>query len=458
MDTNAPPTAPPPPPPPPPPSGHDGPPHRRARRALRRDRANGILGGVAAGVAETYGLDVTLVRVLWVVAAVLWIGVPAYIVAWIAIAPADGPRERHGRLHDPGMLVGLVLVAIGIMIASNRLLPNLFRFDHFGAPLLLIGGGLAILFFRRADADDAASDDPVPGVEADETETRPTESGPTESRPSDPNDATPADGTLTLPSPPATGAAAVPPSAWTQTAPWPTPPSGRARRRASRFDRHARRPRPFLTPLTLSVLLIGAGIASLLQATGALDVNLTVVLAIATSVVGAALVTAAFVGRAHSLVLVGIVLLAATAISNTIDVPLRGGIGSRTYRPLQLSELKSRYEVGVGKLELDLRDVDLAGRTTVVDAQVGVGELLVLVPSSVRVEVHAHAGAGSVRLFGNEAGGWPENADRAVAGSGTGAGVLQLNLRTGAGEVRVRRYEPGGIETILGDNNKGGNG
>ena len=181
--------------------------------------------------------------------------------------------------------------------------------------------------------------------------------------------------------------------------------------------------------------------------------NLTVVLAIATCVVGAALVTAAFAGRAHMLILVGIVLLAATAISNTIDVPLRGGIGSRTYRPLQLSELKSHYELGIGKLELDLRDVPLAGRTTVVDAQTGVGALLVLVPSSVRVEVHAHAGAGSVRLFGNEAGGWPENADRAVAGSGTGAGVLQLNLRTGARRGRVRRFEPGGIETILGDNN-----
>jgi phage shock protein PspC (stress-responsive transcriptional regulator)/predicted membrane protein len=468
MDTNAPPTASPPPPPPPPPhSPHNRAHHHRTRRALRRDRANGILGGVAAGVAETYGLDVTLVRVLWVVAAVLWIGVPAYIIAWIAIPPADGPRARHGRLHDPGMLVGLVLVAIGIMVASNRLLPNLFRFDHFGAPLLLIGGGLAILFFRRADDDDepipAADDQAVePGQgESEPRESEPLETEPLEARSSGPEEFTRPDEAPTspiAPTVPTAGGAPVPPSAWNQTAAWPTPPSARARRRASRIERQARRPRPFLTPLTLSILLIGAGIASLLQATGALDVNLTLVLAIATCVVGAALVTAAFVGRAHTLVLVGIVLLAATAISNTIDVPLRGGIGSRTYRPLQLSELKSHYEVGVGKLELDLRDVDLAGRTTVVDAQVGVGELLVLVPSSVRVEVHAHAGAGSVRLFGTEAGGWPENADRAVAGSGTGAGVLQLNLRAGAGEVRVRRYEPGGIETILGDNTKGGNG
>jgi predicted membrane protein len=214
--------------------------------------------------------------------------------------------------------------------------------------------------------------------------------------------------------------------------------------------RRAQRPRSFLTPLTLSVLLIGAGVASLLQATGALDVNLTVVLAIGTAVVGVALVVGAFFGRAHTLILVGLLLLGATALANTLDVPLRGGIGDRTYRPVQTADLRTRYELGIGKLEVDLRDAPLQGRTTVVDAQTGIGELEVLVPSSVRVEVHAHAGAGSVRLFGGDSGGWPENDDRAI--DGTGAGVLRLDLRVGAGDVAVRRFEPGGLETIEGDN------
>ncbi|MDQ1447131.1 MAG: hypothetical protein QOC79_102 [Actinomycetota bacterium] len=427
MDMNAPPTVPLPPPPPP----------FRARRPLRRDRANGILGGVAAGVAETYGLDVTLVRVLWVIAGVMWIGVPAYIVAWIAIAPADGPVERPARSRDTGMLLGLALVAIGVFVASNRLLPHGFRFDHFGAPLLLIGGGLAILLLRRR-GEEAGE-----GEQSIETETTPEATGETMTdAPAD----TPADtATASLPE-----TAPVPPSAWTQTAPWPAPPSARAWRRSSRLERRASRRRPFLTPLTLSALLIGAGIASLLQATGALDVNLTVVLAIATCLVGAALVTAAFVGRAHALIVVGIVLLGATAISSTIDVPLRGGIGARQYRPLTLAELQGHYELGIGDLELDLRDLPLADRTTAVDAQTGIGELVVFVPSSVRVEVHAHAGAGSLMLFGREEGGWPANDQRAVAGSGPG--VLRLDVRVGAGQVRVRRFEPGGIETISGSN------
>jgi phage shock protein PspC (stress-responsive transcriptional regulator)/predicted membrane protein len=408
---------------------------------LRRDRANGILGGVAAGVAETYGLDVTLVRVLWVIAGVMWIGVPAYIVAWIAIAPADGPGERKARSRDTGMLLGLALVAIGVIVASNRLLPHGFRFDHFGAPLLLIGGGLAILLLRRRGEEAGA------GAQSIETETTPETTG--ETMTDAPTD-TPADtATASLPE-----TAPVPPSAWTQTSPWPAPPSARAWRRSSRLERRASRRRPFLTPLTLSALLIGAGIASLLQATGALDVNLTVVLAIATCLVGAALVTAAFVGRAHALIVAGVVLLGATAISSTIDVPLRGGIGARQYRPLTLAELQGHYELGIGDLELDLRDLPLADRTTAVDAQTGIGELVVFVPSAVRVEVHAHAGAGSLVLFGREEGGWPANDQRAVAGSGPG--VLQLDLRVGAGQVRVRRFEPGGIETISGSNASGG--
>src|SRR5262249_51343552 len=81
----------------------------------------------------------------------------------------------------------------------------------------------------------------------------------------------------------------LPPTAWTQTAPWPST-GARTQRRDARRERRAQRPRSFLTPLTLSVLLIGAGVTFLLQATGALDVNLTVALAIGTCVVGAALV------------------------------------------------------------------------------------------------------------------------------------------------------------------------
>jgi len=395
-------------------------------------------------VAETYGIDVTLVRVLWCIAAIAQIGIPAYIIAWVAIAPADGPHRRTPRPRDVEMHIGLVAVVIGALIATNRLLPNGWHFDHLGFPLLLIGGGLAILVLRRRDDEPLAETTEEPGTDSPTADSAP-EAAAGATVDDD------AEATVEQPASSASGfvppVPPVPPSAWTQTAPWPTPPSARSQRRAARSERRAARPRSFITPLTLSVLLIGAGIASLVQATGAADVNLTVVLAIGTCIVGAALLTAAFVGRAHTLILVGLVLLAATAISNSVDVPLRGGIGTRHYHPLTRAELQSPYRLGIGELQLDLRDVPLAGEITAVDAQVGVGHLSVSVPSSVRVEVHAHAGAGSVMLFGQDDGGWPQDQQRAVAG--TAPGILRLDLRVGAGQVEVRRFEPDGAETLL---------
>ena len=46
-----------------------------------------MIGGVCAGVADYFGIDVTLVRVLTVLGAVFGLGslLVAYVVAWILI-------------------------------------------------------------------------------------------------------------------------------------------------------------------------------------------------------------------------------------------------------------------------------------------------------------------------------------------------------------------------------------
>ena len=62
----------------------------RADGPLRRRRENGLAGGVAAGVAARTGLDVTLVRAVFVVTAVFsGFGAAAYVLAWLLI-PAAG--------------------------------------------------------------------------------------------------------------------------------------------------------------------------------------------------------------------------------------------------------------------------------------------------------------------------------------------------------------------------------
>ena len=73
-----------------------------ARRKLVRSRTGRKIAGVCAGFAEYFDLDVTLIRLVWLIAGILMLPfwVIGYIVAWIivpeepevvAIVPAGAP-------------------------------------------------------------------------------------------------------------------------------------------------------------------------------------------------------------------------------------------------------------------------------------------------------------------------------------------------------------------------------
>lgn len=61
------------------------------RRELRRPAVGGKIAGVCAGFANHFGLDVTLVRVFWIVLTIwpLGLGLLAYIVCWIVMPKED---------------------------------------------------------------------------------------------------------------------------------------------------------------------------------------------------------------------------------------------------------------------------------------------------------------------------------------------------------------------------------
>ena len=63
-------------------------------RVLVRPRDGRMLAGVCAGFADYFGLDVTLVRVIWAVVSVITggAGVLAYLAAWI-IMPDEGQKS-----------------------------------------------------------------------------------------------------------------------------------------------------------------------------------------------------------------------------------------------------------------------------------------------------------------------------------------------------------------------------
>jgi phage shock protein PspC (stress-responsive transcriptional regulator) len=70
-------------------------------RRLTRSRNKGTIAGVCAGMADYFGVDVVLVRLLWVLLAIAGAiigGVIAYVVAWI-IMP-EGTDEAVPVAHD----------------------------------------------------------------------------------------------------------------------------------------------------------------------------------------------------------------------------------------------------------------------------------------------------------------------------------------------------------------------
>jgi phage shock protein C len=58
-----------------------------ARERLIRPRAGRKIAGVCAGFAEYFDIDVTLVRVVWLITALIPVGfaLVAYVVAWIVM-------------------------------------------------------------------------------------------------------------------------------------------------------------------------------------------------------------------------------------------------------------------------------------------------------------------------------------------------------------------------------------
>lgn len=143
-------------------------------------------------------------------------------------------------------------------------------------------------------------------------------------------------------------------------------------------------------------------------------------------------------GRTVTLVVAGLVvvtLASAATLGAIFDVHLRHGVGDRTYQVATVGALQSRYELGIGNLRVDLRDVRLPVGETHLKARVDIGNLDVIVPADAALQVNADAQAGRVDLLGSTADG--RDVDKHLTQTGTR--VLVLDAHVGAGNLHVSR-------------------
>ena len=134
-------------------------PRPRNSGPLRRERDDRLAGGVAAGLAARTGLNVTVVRTVFVLATLAGgFGTAAYVAAWLLV-PAAGQQRSIGSkaMTDPP---GVALAAgLGSLLVVVLLIASALGAGWLGSlawPLLISAAGL-VLIWRNAPADEQAT-------------------------------------------------------------------------------------------------------------------------------------------------------------------------------------------------------------------------------------------------------------------------------------------------------------
>src|SRR3712207_5804485 len=119
------------------------------------------------------------------------------------------------------------------------------------------------------------------------------------------------------------------------------------------------------------------------------------------------------------------------------DLDVRGTWGDRTFRPLDVADLDRGYEMGMGSMKVDLRDVQLPPGRTDLHLDMGFGEIVVLVPGDMCVTSHADVRFGAVNVGDGEQAGVDIEDDFGPRLVAPGVAQLHLDVNLGMGEFRL---------------------
>jgi phage shock protein C len=124
-----------------------------------------MIAGVAGGLAEYFGVDVILVRLLWVLVFFMGGGFLIYLIAWLIIPenpyvnevnPEESTKteqEQKDQKEDEEnrwRLGGICLIAAGLIFILRELLPwSLFNRNLIPIFLIILGLFILIRSFGR---------------------------------------------------------------------------------------------------------------------------------------------------------------------------------------------------------------------------------------------------------------------------------------------------------------------
>lgn len=363
---------------------------------LERRRTERILGGVASGLADHFGLDPVLFRIGFVVLAVFGgSGVLLYVLGWLLL-PEEGAGESAvvAATRDIGVrkLAALALFAIALLVLAGPVWMPLVQAGYLDASLLwsFVLVALGFLLLR--------GDRPPPSTEPSPTA-----------------------------APPGTGLAKR-----TTTARLPFRPRLKAPR--------ARRKRSPLFWIVVGAMLLVVGFGALLDNLGLVDLGLRILLAAAVAVLGAGLIAGAFWGRARWLIPLGLLLMPVLIFASVIEVPLRGSVGGHFEYPSGPAGLRSGYRVLAGDLHLDMTNFDFnEGESITIPVDIVAGQLRVSAPRGVAVDINGRIGAGYSDYKGHREQGFELRLNDSL-GRDDLTRRLILKVDAAVGSVSVDRY------------------
>lgn len=360
--------------------------------ALRRTTDDRVVAGVCGGLAERLSIDAVAVRIVFVLGAMVWgVSLPLYGILWRFLPSRDAPTRnpvRPNRLPSMSLAMGAVAFMSAAMVALRSLgaLPP----DAVVLPLSLASLGVMFLWAGQPLR-------PVHRAALGTGARLPTDEG----------------------------------------------PPGRAASAADepKKTRPERQRAPFGSALVGAIMIV-ACFGFLADRAGWLDVQWRLLGALLLVVIGVVLIGGATRGRPTGLMGAGGWLLVLLLGATVFQVPFGSGVGARDLHPVDVSTAETH--LAGGSMVIDLRDVELdpeASAHEVLDASIAVGDLRVIVPVGVEVQINAWAGLGSVTVFADSASGVSVERSFASGGYDGSGGQLTVDASVGLGRVIVEQGE-----------------
>jgi len=372
-------------------------PPRRLTRSTDRH-----LAGVSGGIADYFAVDATIVRLGFIVAALLGgIGVAAYLICWAVLPDAGCPPSTSPRtVTGNARLIGALVVAGLVVVIADRADRTLWL------PVALLGGGIYLLSRQASETAPPPVADPKPPP------------------PTNPPSALPEHATM----------------AW---APTSDPDTTRASAPLPPPETPTRPPAPaepaIVTRIVLSLVAVVVAVGIIIGEVGWLDVEAAHVLGAALVVVGIGVVAGSLMGRMRGLVAIGATMAVGLAATMFAGPLLEDGVGERSYVITTLEELREEYVHGIGELVVDLRQLEVPdGESAQIHLELGIGHAVVWLPEQVDVLVAGDVGIGELELFGEATNGMGNEDEVAIDATSTSATIV-IDLEVGIGHGEVRR-------------------